>query len=211
MEMQMRQLGESDMRITPLGVGAWAMGGGGWKIAWGPQNDKDLIAAIHKALEGRNPMGLIPLAVYGLGHSEKVVARALDGHSPRPFVFTKCSRVWNDQGEISSCLRGSSIGREVQASLRRLKLDVIDLYQMHWPDPEEDIEEGWTTMAQLQAEGKVRYLGISNFNVQQMQRVQAIAPITPLQPPYSILSREIEESVLPFTQQNHIGVIVYSP
>jgi len=208
--MQLKQLGNSDMRITPIGVGAWAMGGGGWKFAWGPQDDKDSIAAIHKALDaGMNWIDTAP--AYGLGHSEEVVARALDGHSPRPFIFTKCSRVWNDQRELSGCLKGSSIRREVEASLGRLKVDVIDLYQMHWPVPDEDIEEGWTTMAQLQAEGKVRFLGVSNFNVQQMQRAQAIAPIASLQPPYSLLAREIEESVLPFAQQNHIGVLVYSP
>jgi aryl-alcohol dehydrogenase-like predicted oxidoreductase len=208
--MQMRQLGNSDMRISRLGVGAWAMGGGGWRYGWGPQSDKDSIAAIHQALEaGINWIDTAP--VYGLGHSEEVVARALDGYSSRPLIFTKCSRVWNDQGELSGCLKASSIRREVEASLRRLKVEVIDLYQMHWPDPDEDIEEGWTTMAQLQAEGKVRYLGVSNFSVRQMQRAQAIAPITSLQPHYSLLARGIEESILPFAQQNHIGVIVYSP
>ena len=208
--MQMRQLGNSDMRISPLGVGAWAMGGGGWKFAWGPQDDKDSIAAIHKALDaGIN--WIDTAAVYGLGHSEEVVARALEACSARPYIFTKCSMVWNNQSEISNCLKANSIRREVEASLRRLKVEVIDLYQMHWPSPDEDIEEGWTTMAQLQAEGKVRSLGVSNFNVQQMQRAQAIAPIASLQPPYSLLSREIEESVLPFAQQSHIGVIVYSP
>ena len=206
----MKQLGNSDMRISPIGVGAWAMGGGGWQFAWGPQDDKDSIAAIHKALDaGIN--WIDTAAIYGLGHSEEVVARALEGCSARPYIFTKCSLVWNEQREISRCLKASSIRGEVEASLRRLKVEVIDLYQMHWPDPDEDIEEGWTAMAQLQAEGKVRFLGVSNFNVQQMQRAQAIAPITSLQPPYSILSREIEESVLPFAQQNQIGVIVYSP
>ena len=208
--MQLKQLGNSDMRISPIGVGAWAMGGGGWKFAWGPQDDKDSIAAIHKALDAG--INWIDTAqVYGLGHSEEVVARALAGRSPRPFIFTKCSRLWNDRGEIVDSLKGSSIRRQVEGSLRRLRTEVIDLYQVHWPLPDEDIEEGWTTMTQLQAEGKVRYLGGSNFSVPQMQRVQAISPITSLQPPYSLLSRGIEESILPYAQQNHIGVIVYSP
>ena len=186
------------------------MGGGGWKYGWGPQDDKDSIAAIHKAIEsGINWIDTAP--VYGLGHSEEVVAQAVAGLSPRPFIFTKCSSVWNEKGEISTCLKANSIRREVEASLRRLKLEVIDLNQIHWPGSGEENDEGWSTMVQLQAEGKLRYLGVSNFNVQQMRRAQAVAPITSLQPPYSILSREIEESILPFAQHNQIGVIVYSP
>jgi len=208
--MQTKQLGNSDLHITPIGIGAWAMGGGGWAFAWGPQDDDDSVAAIHAALDaGIN--WIDTAAVYGLGHSEEVVARALQGRSPKPFVFTKCERVWNERREIGKSLKADSIRREMEASLRRLKLDVIDLYQIHWPEPEEDIEEGWTTMAELQREGKVRWIGLSNFNVDQMRRAQAIAPITSLQPPYSILSPEIEESVLPFTQAHGIGVIVYSP
>src|SRR5581483_11176780 len=139
------------------------------------------------------------------------VGRALAGRTSKPYVFTKCSRVWNERGDISGCLKRASLRREVEASLRRLKLDVIDLYQIHWPDPDQDIEEGWSTLAELKAEGKVRYIGVSNFNVQQMQRAHAISPITSLQPPYSLLSRGIEEAVLPFAAANNIGVIVYSP
>jgi aryl-alcohol dehydrogenase-like predicted oxidoreductase len=208
--MQTKQLGNSDMHITPIGIGAWAMGGGGWAFAWGPQDDDESVAAIHAALDaGIN--WIDTAAVYGLGHSEEVVARALKGRSHKPFVFTKCERVWNERREIGKSLKADSIRREVEASLRRLQLDVIDLYQIHWPEPEEDIEEGWTAMAELQREGKVRWIGVSNFNVDHLRRAQAIAPITSLQPPYSILAREIEEAVLPYTQAHGIGVIVYSP
>jgi aryl-alcohol dehydrogenase-like predicted oxidoreductase len=208
--MQTKQLGNSDMHITPIGIGAWAMGGGGWAFAWGPQGDDDSVSAIHAALDaGLN--WIDTAAVYGLGHSEEVVARALKGRSRKPFVFTKCERVWNERREIGKSLKADSIRREVEASLRRLQLDTIDLYQIHWPEPEEDIEEGWTAMAQLQREGKVRWIGVCNFNVAQLRRAQAIAPITSLQPPYSIISPEIEEAVLPYTQANGIGVIVYSP
>jgi aryl-alcohol dehydrogenase-like predicted oxidoreductase len=208
--MQTKQLGNSDMHITPIGIGAWAMGGGGWAFAWGPQDDDESVAAIHAALDaGINWVDTA--AVYGLGHSEEVVARALKGRARKPFVFTKCERVWNERREIGKSLKADSIRRELEASLRRLQLDTIDLYQIHWPKPEEDIEEGWTAMAQLQREGKVRWIGVSNFNVDHLRRAQAIAPITSLQPPYSMLAREIEETVLPYTQQHGIGVIVYSP
>jgi len=198
------------MHITPIGIGAWAMGGGGWAFAWGPQDDDESVAAIHAALDsGIN--WIDTAAVYGLGHSEEVVARALQGRSHKPFVFTKCARVWNEKREIGKSLKADSIRRELEASLRRLQVDTIDLYQMHWPEPDEDLEEGWGAMAQLQKEGKVRWIGVSNFNAAQLRRAQAIAPITSLQPPYSIISPEIEETVLPYTQANHIGVIVYSP
>src|ERR1700691_3305981 len=203
--MQTKQLGNSDMHITPIGTGAWAMGGGGGVFAWGPQDDDQSVAAIHAALDaGIN--WIDTAAVYGLGHSEEVVARALQGRSRNPVVFTKCERVWNERREIGKSLKADSIRREVEASLRRLQLDVIDLYQIHCAQPEEDIEDGWTAMAQLQREGKVRWIGVSNFNVDHLRRAQAIAPITSLQPPYSIISPEIEKDILPFTQDNHIGV-----
>jgi len=208
--MQTKQLGNSDMHITPLGIGAWAMGGGGWAFAWGPQDDNESIAAIHAALDaGLN--WIDTAAIYGLGHSEEVVARALAGRSHKPYIFTKCERVWNERREIGKSLKADSIRREVEASLRRLRVDVIDLYQIHWPEPDEDIEEGWTTVAQLKKEGKVRWIGVCNFNADQMRRAQAIAPITSLQPPYSMLAREIEAAALPYAQMNGIGVIAYSP
>ncbi|MDZ4803114.1 MAG: aldo/keto reductase [Bryobacteraceae bacterium] len=208
--MQTKQLGNSDLQLTPLGIGAWAMGGGGWRFAWGPQDDNESIAAIHHALDlGIN--WIDTAAVYGLGHSEEVVARALEGRSNRPYVFTKCARRWDDNREIFKSLKADSIRYEVEQSLRRLKVDVIDLYQIHWPEPDEDIEQGWTEMARLKDEGKVRYIGVSNFTVEQMKRAQKIAPITSLQPPYSIVSPEVEESLLPYCQENGIGVIVYSP
>jgi aryl-alcohol dehydrogenase-like predicted oxidoreductase len=208
--MQTKRLGNSDMHLTPLGVGAWAIGGSGWAFAWGPQDDNESVGAIRAALDaGIN--WIDTAAVYGLGHSEEVIARALEGVSNRPHVFTKCERVWNERREIQKSLKAESIRRECEASLRRLKVDVIDLYQIHWPEPDEDIEEGWTELAKLKEEGKVRWIGVSNFNVEQMRRAQAIAPITSLQPPYSLVSREIEDSILPYAQQNNIGVIVYSP
>lgn len=208
--MQTRKFGNSDMEITPIGVGAWAMGGGGWQWSWGPQDDANSIAAIHAALD-QGVNWIDTAAVYGLGHSEEVVARALRERTHRPYVFTKCERVWDNKGKISGSLKASSIRRECEASLRRLNLDVIDLYQIHWPEPDSDIEEGWTEMARLKEEGKVRYIGVSNFNVKQMQRVQSIAPITSLQPRYSLIAREIENDTLPFAAKNGIGVIVYSP
>jgi aryl-alcohol dehydrogenase-like predicted oxidoreductase len=208
--LQTKKLGNSDLDITPIGIGAWAMGGGGWKFAWGHQDDKDSVAAIQKALDaGIN--WIDTAAVYGLGHSEEVVARALEGRGKRPYIFTKCARIWDENREIGKSLKAASIRQECENSLRRLKVDVIDLYQVHWPEPDEDIEEGWTTMAKLREEGKVRWIGVSNFNVEQMKRAAAIAPITSLQPPYSIISPEIEESILPYTQKNNLGVLVYSP
>jgi aryl-alcohol dehydrogenase-like predicted oxidoreductase len=205
-----RQLGNSDLHITPIGFGAWALGGGQWEFAWGAQDDQDSIAAIHRALDhGVN--WIDTAAVYGLGHSEEVVARALDGMTERPYVFTKCSMVWNERREIGHSLTAGSLRRELEASLRRLRTDVIDLYQIHWPEPDREIEEGWSALADFQREGKVRYIGVSNFNVEQMRRAQAIAPITSLQPPYSLIHREAERDVLPYAQQQGIGVIVYSP
>src|SRR5580692_4561942 len=208
--MQMRQLGNSDLRITPIGIGAWAMGGGGWNGSMGPQNDSDSIPAIHAALDyGLN--WIDTAALYGLGHSEEIVAQAIRGRTPRPYVFTKCERVWDAAGKVGASLKADSIRRECEASLRRLRTDAIDLYQIHWPEPDEDIEEGWAELARLKQEGKVRYIGVSNFDVPQMKRAQEIAPITSLQPPYSIVTRQIEREILPFALLKNIGVIVYSP
>jgi aryl-alcohol dehydrogenase-like predicted oxidoreductase len=205
-----KRLGNSDMELTPIGVGAWAMGGGGWKFAWGPQDDAESVAAIHAALDhGVN--WIDTAAVYGLGHSEEVVARALAGRTNRPYIFTKCSRVWDQAGEISSGLKADSVRRECDASLRRLAVDTIDLYQIHWPMPDSDIEEGWGCLARLQEEGKVRWIGVSNFDPLQMERCLAVAPITSLQPPYSAISPEVARETLPYCEQRGIGVIVYSP
>lgn len=208
--MGTKRLGNSDLFITPIGFGAWAIGGSGWEFAWGAQDDRDSIAAIHEALDaGIN--WIDTAAVYGLGHSEEVVARALQGMNNRPYVFTKCSMVWDEHRQIGHSLKADSIRRECEASLRRLRVETIDLYQIHWPDPDEDIEQGWATLAALQQEGKVRHIGVSNFNVAQMQRAQAIAPITSLQPRYSLLHREIEVEILPFAARENIGVLAYSP
>jgi aryl-alcohol dehydrogenase-like predicted oxidoreductase len=208
--MQTKKLGNSDLKITPIGVGAWAMGGAGWAFAWGPQDDDDSIAAIRAALD-KGVNWIDTAAVYGLGHSEEVVGKAVKGLASQPYIFTKCERIWNERGEIAKSLQADSIRRELEASLRRLQIERIDLYQIHWPEPDEQIEEGWSTLSKLKDEGKVRYIGVSNFNVQQMQRAQAIAPITSLQPPYSMISPEIEESILPYCGANNVGVLAYSP
>ena len=186
------------------------MGGSGYRFAWGVQDDRDSIAAIHRALDlGVN--WIDTAAVYGLGHSEEVVGKAIKDLTTKPYIFTKCERVWNEQGEIAKSLKADSIRREVEASLKRLDVETIDLYQIHWPEPEEDIEEGWSTLAELQREGKVRHIGVCNFNVAQLKRIQSIAPITSLQPPYSILRRGIEDEILPYVAEQNIGVIGYSP
>jgi aryl-alcohol dehydrogenase-like predicted oxidoreductase len=208
--MHTRRLGNSDLDITLLGVGAWAIGGGGWAFGWGPQDDHESVDAIRGALDaGIN--WIDTAAVYGLGHSEEIVAKALEGVSKRPYVFTKCARVWDENRQIGKSLKADSIRRECEASLRRLKLDTIDLYQVHWPEPDEDVEEGWATLAKLKEEGKVRWIGVSNFSAAQLARAQAIAPITSLQPPYSLVQREIEAEILPHAAATNVGVIVYSP
>jgi aryl-alcohol dehydrogenase-like predicted oxidoreductase len=211
--MQTRKLGNSDLHITPVGYGAWAVGGSGWQFAWGSQDDNDSIAAIHRALElGVN--WIDTAAVYGLGHSEEVVARALKSwQGAKPYIFTKCSLRWDSQGQVKKVLSADSIRGEIEDSLRRLSVDVIDLYQIHWPpDPDSPaLEEGWSTLADLKREGKVRWIGVSNFNVKQLKRAKAIAPVTSLQPPYSLIHREVEDEILPYCLREGIGVIVYSP
>jgi len=206
----LRTLGNSDLQLTPIGFGAWAIGGGDWKFAWGPQDDNQSIEAIHRALDlGIN--WIDTAAVYGLGHSEEVVARALKSTSHKPYVFTKCALRWNEDRSIYNSIKADSVRLELEASLRRLNVETIDLYQIHWPNPDPEIEEGWGELAKLQQQGKIRWIGVSNFNVEQMKRAQKIAPITSLQPPYSMLRRAIEAEILPFVQQQGIGVINYSP
>ena len=211
--MQTRKLGNSDLNITPVGYGAWAIGGSGWQFAWGSQDDNDSIAAIHRSLElGVN--WIDTAAVYGLGHSEEVVARALKSWpGPRPYVFTKCGLRWDSRGRVRKALSADSIRHEVEDSLRRLSVEAIDLYQIHWPpDPDSaELEEGWSELARLQQQGKVRWIGVSNFNVRQLRRAEALAPVTSLQPPYSLVHREIEHQVLPYCLLEGIGVIIYSP
>ncbi len=204
-------LGCSDLAITRLGIGAWAMGGGGWAFSWSHQDDAASIRAIHAALDaGMN--WIDTAAVYGLGHSEEVVANALKSYSgPRPYIFTKCARNWDADRQIVKLLKRDAVRTECENSLRRLQVDTIDLYQIHWPEPDEDIEEGWGMLAELQKEGKVRWIGVSNFNAAQMERISSIARITSLQPPYSLMRREIEGTILPYTQQHGIGVLAYSP
>ena len=211
--MQMRKLGNSDMQITPVGYGAWAVGGSGWDFAWGAQDDNDSIAAIHRSLElGVN--WIDTAAVYGIGHSEEIVARALrEWKGARPYVFTKCVMRWDKNGRVTKVHNADSIRLECEDSLRRLQVDVIDLYQIHWP-PEDNgpgLEESWQTLTALQKEGKVRWIGVSNFAVPQLQRAEKITAVTSLQPPYSLLRRRIESEILPHCERGGIGVIVYSP
>ncbi len=208
--MQTRKLGYSDLNITNIGLGTWAIGGGGWKFAWGPQDDKESIAAIHKAIDiGIN--WIDTAALYGLGHSEIVVGKAIKDMKEKPIIATKCCRCWDEKRKIFNSLKKESIRSEVEASLKRLRVDVIDLYQIHWPIPDEDIEEGWDTIANLIKEGKIRYGGVSNFSVEQLKRIQPIHPIASLQPPYSMLDRGVEEGLLDYCKKNNIGVICYSP
>jgi aryl-alcohol dehydrogenase-like predicted oxidoreductase len=206
--MQTRRLGTSDLDITVVGLGAWAIGGAGWKYGWGAQDDRESVAAIHRALDhGIN--WIDTAAVYGFGHSEEIVARALDGVARRPYVFTKCGLVRGADGNPVRDLTAASIRAECEASLKRLRVDVIDLYQIHWPDP--DVIEAWHAMAALQREGKVRWIGVSNYSVEQMEAIRSIAPIASLQPPYSLVEPDVERAELPYCREHQIGTIVYSP
>ena len=208
--MELKKLGNSDMMLTPLGVGAWAMGGGGWAFGWGAQDDADSISATKAAIE-RGMNWIDTAAVYGWGHSETVVGKAVAGMAEKPYIFTKCGRSADAENKPYGNIKAATVRRECEDSLRRLGVDTIDLYQIHWPQPEEDIEEAWTTMAELQREGKARWIGVSNFNVPQMKRAQAIAPVTSLQPPYSMISAEAEADILPHALRTGVGVINYSP
>lgn len=208
--MHTKQLGNTDLQFTRVGLGTWAMGGGDWAFSWGTQDDQQSIQAIHRALDlGINWIDTAP--VYGLGHCEEVVGQALRGLRQRPLIATKCERCWDEQRQIRPCLKRHSIRAEVEASLRRLGIDVIDLYQIHWPQPDEDLEEGWETIAELIRAGKVRYAGVSNFSLAQLQRLQPIHPVASLQPPYSLLVRGVETELLPYCAAQKIGVIAYSP
>lgn len=208
--MEKRGFGSTGMEITPIGFGSWAIGGENWSHGWGPQDDNNAVEAIERAL-GMGINWIDTAAVYGLGHSEELVAKALAGTTEKPYIFTKCSLVWDSNRHISNSLKRDSIWRECEASLMRLKTNTLDLYQIHWPSPEEDIEMGWRTMAELKEEGLVKHIGVSNFNVEQMKRAQSIAPVESLQPPYSMLRRGIEKEILPYCMEHNIGVIVYSP
>ena len=208
-----KQLGNSDLMITPIGFGAWAIGGSGWEFGWGAQDDKESIIAIHKALE-HNINWIDTAAVYGMGHSEEIVAKALETWpSDNPYIFTKCGLRWDNSGKVFRNLEAESIQQECEDSLRRLKVDVIDLYQIHWPPLANNskIDEAWDMMLTLQQQGKARWIGISNFNVKQMNQIKKIALPTSLQPPYSLISREIEKEILPYCLEENIGVIAYSP
>jgi aryl-alcohol dehydrogenase-like predicted oxidoreductase len=210
--MKTRKLGNSDLDITSIGFGAWAVGGGDWQFGWGDQSDADSIAAIHRALElGVNWIDTAPS--YGLGHSEDVVGKALAAwKGAKPYLFTKCGVVWDGKREVVYSLKADSLRKELEASLKRLRVETIDLYQIHWPDDVlAETEKGWAELVKFQKEGKIRWFGVSNFSLEELQHAQAIAPITSLQPPYSLIRREIEAEVLPFCESKNIGVIAYSP
>jgi aryl-alcohol dehydrogenase-like predicted oxidoreductase len=210
--MLKRKLGFSDLYLTTIGLGTWAIGGGNWEWGWGPQDDKESIETIQRAIDlGIN--WIDTAAAYGLGHSEELIAKALAGRRDQVMIATKCGLVWDDDGsgEDNGRLKAGSVRKEAENSLRSLKTDVIDLYQIHWPNPDEDIEEGWSTVADLVREGMVRYGGVSNFDVSQMQRIQQIHPIASLQPEYSMFQREPEKGLLEYCVSNEIGVIAYSP
>jgi aryl-alcohol dehydrogenase-like predicted oxidoreductase len=209
-QLKTAQLGRTGMEITRVGFGAWAIGGGGWEFGWGPQDDEQSIAAIHTALE-QGVNWIDTAAAYGFGHSEEVVGAALDGLAERPYVFTKCSLLEGPGRTVVHSLNRDSVLSEAEASLKRLRIDAIDLYQVHWPDPEPDIEEGWAALAELKEQGIVRHIGVSNFNVEQLRRAQQIAPVETLQPPYSLVDRDVEAEILPFAETKGIGVIAYSP
>jgi aryl-alcohol dehydrogenase-like predicted oxidoreductase len=207
--MQTRRLGDTDLKLTTVGLGTWAIGGP-WQFGWGPQDDDEAVAAILKAIDlGIN--WIDTAAIYGCGHSEELVGKALKQIKIKPIVATKCSLLWNEKREKVSCLKAESIRRECEDSLNRLGIDTIDLYQMHWPEPQSDIEEGWGEMARLQKQGKVRYIGVSNYNTAQLDRIRKVAPVASLQPPYSMLRRDIEKDLLPFCKKHNIGVVAYSP
>jgi aryl-alcohol dehydrogenase-like predicted oxidoreductase len=204
------KLGNTDLEITRVGFGAWAIGGNGYEFGWGAQDDDESVATIHHALElGIN--WIDTAAVYGLGRSEGVVGRALEGVDKRPYIFTKASLLNGGNGKVVHSLKRDSILYEVETSLERLRIDAIDLYQIHWPNPDADIEEGWAALAELKEQGLVRHIGVSNFDVDQLRRIQKIAAVESLQPPYSLVAREVEEEILPFAEHEGIGVIAYSP
>jgi aryl-alcohol dehydrogenase-like predicted oxidoreductase len=208
--MRTAMLGRAGLEITRVGFGAWAIGGGNWDWGWGDQDDDESVAAIHRALElGVN--WIDTAAQYGLGHSEEVVARALEGVEPRPYVFTKGGQPEGPNRTSFQTLKRDSLLSECEGSLRRLRLDAIDLYQIHWPIPDGEVEEGWSALAELKEQGLVRHIGVSNFSVAQLERAEAIAPVETLQPPYSLLDRDVEPDVLPWCEEHDVGVIVYSP
>lgn len=211
-ELETTQLGATGMEVTRIGFGAWAIGGGGWEFGWGPQEDDASVTAIQHAIElGVN--WIDTAAAYGFGHSEEIVGRAVAGMAPgdRPFIFTKCSLLEGPGRTVVHELGRDSVLREAEASLRRLGVDAIDLYQIHWPNPDADIEEGWAALAELKDQGLVRHIGVSNFDVEQLRRISGIAPVETLQPPYSLVAREIEDEILPFAEREGVGVIAYSP
>lgn len=209
--MQTRKLGFTELNLTTVGFGTWAIGGAGWQWAWGPQDDADSIAAIRAGLD-RGINWIDTAAAYGQGHSEEVVGQAIAGRRDEVIIATKCGLVWDEGSpDVYGRLTAESVRAECEASLKRLGVEVIDLYQVHWPHDEEHLAEGWSTIADLVKEGKIRYAGVSNFTIDQIERVRAIHPVASMQPPYSMLERDAEQELLPYCAKNNIGVVVYSP
>ncbi|HEX4717099.1 MAG TPA: aldo/keto reductase [Thermoleophilaceae bacterium] len=210
LQMTRTELGDTGMEITRVGFGAWAIGGPGWEGGWGPQDDEQSVEAIARGLEhGIN--WIDTAAAYGFGHSEEIVGRAIAETGKHPYVFTKASLLNDGAGNVAHSLKRDSILREAGDSLQRLGVDAIDLYQIHWPDPDADIREGWAALAELKEQGLIRHIGVSNFNVEQLERIADVAPVETLQPPYSLINRGIEAEILPFAKREGIGVIAYSP
>lgn len=207
--MRTRRLGQTDLELTVIGLGTWAIGGP-WQFGWGPQDDADSIRTILAAVDaGINWIDTAP--IYGCGHAEYILGLALRELNEKPLIATKCGLLWNDKREKYNCLDRGSIIKECEDSLMRLGVEVIDLYQMHWPEPDPQLEEGWEAMASLVEQGKVRYLGASNFTTAQLERVAAIHPVAGLQPPYSLLRRDIETDLMPYCAKNNVGLVCYSP
>jgi aryl-alcohol dehydrogenase-like predicted oxidoreductase len=208
--MKKKKLGFSDLELTVIGLGTWAIGGGAWRYGWGPQDDNESIRSIRRALDLAINW-IDTAAVYGLGHSEEVVGKAIKGMQKRPFIATKCGRFQDSDGSVRGNLKKESVKREAEMSLKRLGIEAIDLYQIHWPDPENDIEEGWAAISALIKEGKVRYGGVSNFGIKDLERIESIHPVASLQPPYSMINRSIEKDIIQYCGRKNIGIICYSP
>jgi aryl-alcohol dehydrogenase-like predicted oxidoreductase len=208
--MKTRKLGWTELELTTVGLGTWAMGGGAWQFAWGPQDDRDSINAIHRALDlGINWIDTAP--AYGCGHAEEVVGQALAGMGSKPLIASKCGRSWNEKKELVPCLKPAVVLAEIEASLKRLRVEVIDLYQMHWPQPWEDVVDAWAVIAKAVQQGKIRFAGVCNFSAAQIKFLQPIHPVASAQPPYSLLRREAEAELLPFCATQNVGVVAYSP
>ena len=209
MEMIARELGNTGIRLSTMGLGTWAIGGGDYEYGWGPQDDKESIATIRKSIDlGINWIDTAP--VYGLGHSEKIVGQAIKGIREKVYITTKCSFRWDENRKIFSTLKKESVVAEVEESLKRLNIDVIDFYLIHFPIPEEEVEEAWGVLADLEKQGKIRHAGVSNFTLEQLKKVQVVHPVSIIEPGYNIIQNDIEGGLLDYCVENGIGVVTFS-